>query len=55
MAFESLAEKLQLTLKTKGKGKISEADVKAAMREVRLALLEADVNSRCKGFCKQGI
>lgn len=45
MAFESLAEKLQLTLKKlRGKGKISEADVKAAMREVRLALLEADVN-----------
>lgn len=45
MIFEGLAEKLQNTLgKLKGKGKLSEADVKAAMREVKLALLEADVN-----------
>ena len=45
MAFEGLAERLQATLKKlKGKGKVSEADVKEAMREVRLALLEADVN-----------
>lgn len=45
MAFEGLAERLQATLKKlRGKGKVSEADVKAAMREVRLALLEADVN-----------
>lgn len=45
MAFENLASRLQDTLnKLKGKGKVSEADVKAAMREVRLALLEADVN-----------
>ena len=45
MAFESLAEKLQNALgQLKGKGKLSEKDVDAAMREVRLALLEADVN-----------
>jgi signal recognition particle subunit SRP54 len=45
MVFESLAEKLQKTLgKLKGKGKLNEKDVKEAMREVKLALLEADVN-----------
>jgi len=45
MAFESLAEKLQNALgQLKGKGKLSEKDVDIAMREVRLALLEADVN-----------
>lgn len=45
MAFESLGEKLQSTFKfLKGKGKLSEKDVKDAMREVKLALLEADVN-----------
>ena len=45
MAFENLSEKLQETFKKlRGKGKISEADLKAAMREVKLALLEADVN-----------
>lgn len=45
MAFEGLAERLQATLKKlRGKGKVTEADVKEAMREVRLALLEADVN-----------
>src|SRR5690554_245617 len=45
MAFEGLAERLQNTLqKIRGKGKVSEADVKEMMREVRLALLEADVN-----------
>lgn len=43
--FEGLAEKLQDTFrKLRGKGKLTEADVSAAMREVRLALLEADVN-----------
>lgn len=43
--FSGLAEKLQNSLsKLKGKGKLSEADVKAALREVRLALLEADVS-----------
>ncbi len=45
MAFDNLMEKLQGTFKKiRGKGKVSEADVKEAMREVRLALLEADVN-----------
>src|SRR5690554_6193985 len=44
-AFSSLGEKLQETFKKlKGKGKLNEADVNEAMREVRLALLEADVN-----------
>ncbi len=45
MAFESLSEKLQNVFKSlRGKGRLSEADVKAALREVKLALLEADVN-----------
>lgn len=45
MAFENLIDKLQDAFrKMKNKGKVSEADVKAAMREIRLALLEADVN-----------
>lgn len=45
MAFESLAGRLQETMKKiRGKGKVSEADVKQMAREVRLALLEADVN-----------
>lgn len=45
MAFEGLAEKLQNTFKgLSGKGVIGEKDIDAAMREVRLALLEADVN-----------
>ena len=45
MAFEGLSEKLSAAFKRlKNKGKLSEADVKDAMREVRLALLEADVN-----------
>ncbi len=47
MAFEGLAEKLQETFrKLKGKGKINEKDLNEALREVRLALLEADVNYR---------
>jgi signal recognition particle subunit SRP54 len=45
MAFEGLSDKLQdIFKKLRGKGKISEQDVSLAMREVRLALLEADVN-----------
>lgn len=45
MVFENLSNKLQETLrKLKGKGKLNEKDVDAALREVRLALLEADVN-----------
>lgn len=55
MAFEGLADRLQQTLqKIRGKGKVSEADVKEMMREVRLALLEADVNFKVvKNFIKQ--
>jgi len=45
MAFESLADRLQETFKKiRGKGKVSEDDVKQMTREIRLALLEADVN-----------
>lgn len=45
MAFENLGEKLQNVFKSlRGKGKLTEKDIKAAMREVKLALLEADVN-----------
>ena len=45
MAFEGLADKLNAAFKRlKSKGKLNEADVREAMREVRLALLEADVN-----------
>ena len=55
MAFEGLTEKLQGAFKKlSGKGKISEADAKAAMREVRMALLEADVNfTVVKDFIKR--
>ncbi len=54
MAFEGLAQRLQGTLqKIKGKGKIDEADVKEMMREVRFALIEADVNLKVvKEFVK---
>ncbi|GKV64219.1 MULTISPECIES: signal recognition particle protein [Sporosarcina] len=54
MAFEGLAERLQGTLnKITGKGKINEADVKEMMREVRFALIEADVNLKVvKEFVK---
>lgn len=45
MAFESLSEKLQNVFKNlRGKGKLSDADVKTALKEVKMALLEADVN-----------
>ena len=45
MAFESLADKLQNVFKNlTGKGRLSEADVKAGLREVKMALLEADVS-----------
>ncbi|WP_186564417.1 signal recognition particle protein [Lawsonibacter celer] len=45
MAFEGLTEKLSATFKKlRGKGRLSEADVKASMKEIRMALLEADVN-----------
>ena len=55
MAFEGLAEKLQNTFAgLKGRGKLTEKDVKAAMREVKLALLEADVNFKIvKDFVKK--
>ena len=55
MAFESLSERLSgVFKKLRGKGKLSEADIKAAMREVRMALLEADVNYKvAKDFCAQ--
>ena len=54
MAFEGLSEKLNATFKRlRGKGRLTEADVKEAMREVRLALLEADVSYKVvKEFVK---
>ncbi len=50
--FDSLSEKLQATLAdVRGRGTLTEADIAAAMREIRLALLEADVNFKVvKGF-----
>ncbi len=55
MVFESLSGKLRETLKRlRGKGKLTEKDVDAALREVRLALLEADVNFKVvKDFISQ--
>lgn len=55
MAFEGLTERLQQAIgKLKRKGKVSEGDVKEAMREIRLALLEADVNFQVvKDFVKE--
>src|SRR5690625_3544531 len=55
MAFEGLADRLQNTIKKiTGKGKVSEKDVNAMAREVRLALLEADVNFKVvKDFIKR--
>ena len=55
MAFENLSERLQKALKNlTGKGKISEADINEASREIRLALLEADVNFKVvKDFIKK--
>ena len=45
MIFEGLAEKLQSTMQNlRGKGTLSEKDVDLAMKQVKLALLEADVN-----------
>ena len=45
MAFDSLSEKLgNIFRKLKNRGKLSEADVKEVMREIRMALLSADVN-----------
>ena len=55
MAFEGLADRLQSTMqKIRGKGKVTEADVKEMMREVRFALIEADVNFKVvKEFVKK--
>lgn len=55
MAFEGLSSKLQDVFKQlRSKGKLSESDVKAAMREVKIALLEADVNFKIvKQFIKK--
>ena len=55
MAFEGLSEKLNAVFKSlKGKGRLTEADVRAGMREVRLALLEADVSYKVvKDFVAQ--
>lgn len=55
MAFEGLAERLkERSKKIKGKGKVSEQDVKEMMREVRFALIEADVNLKVvKEFVKK--
>lgn len=54
MAFEGLTEKLSNAFKKlRGKGRLKEADVKEAMREIRMALLEADVSYKvCKDFTK---
>ena len=54
MAFESLTDKLQNVFRNlRGKGRLTESDVKAAMKEVKMALLEADVNFRVvKQFVK---
>ena len=54
MAFESLSEKLQNVFKNlRSKGRLTEADVKTALKEVKLALLEADVSFKVvKQFVK---
>src|SRR5690606_21500733 len=54
MAFDSLSEKLQNVFKNlRGKGRLSEADVSTALKEVKMALLEADVNFKVvKNFIK---
>ena len=54
MAFDSLTEKLQNVFKNlRSKGRLTEEDVKLALREVKMALLEADVNFKVvKGFVK---
>ncbi len=61
MAFDSLSEKLQNVFKNlRSKGRLTEADVKTALKEVKMALLEADVNfkvvkhsSRRGGACRR--
>ena len=54
MAFEGLTEKISATFKKlRGKGRLKESDVKEAMREIRMALLEADVSYKVvKDFTK---
>ena len=54
MAFDSLAEKLQNVFKNlRSKGRLTEEDVKTALKEVKIALLEADVNFKVvKNFVK---
>ena len=54
MAFDSLTEKLQNVFKNlRSKGRLTEEDVKAALKEVKMALLEADVNFKVvKNFVK---
>ena len=54
MAFESLTDKLQNVFKNlRSKGRLTEADVKSALKEVKMALLEADVNFKVvKQFVK---
>ena len=54
MAFDSLTEKLQNVFKNlRSKGRLTEEDVKAALKEVKMALLEADVNFKVvKDFIK---
>ena len=54
MAFDSLSEKLQNVFKNlRSKGRLTEEDVKAALKEVKMALLEADVNFKVvKNFVK---
>ena len=54
MAFEGLTEKISSAFKKlRGKGRLKESDVKEAMREIRMALLEADVSYKvCKDFTK---
>ena len=54
MAFETLSEKLNAAFKRlRGKGRLTPADVREAMREVRMALLEADVSYKVvKDFTK---
>ena len=62
MAFDSLTEKLQNVFKNlRSKGRLTEDDVKAALKEVKMALLEADVNFKvvkkfvkeCAGACSR--
>ena len=56
MAFEGLTEKISSAFKKlRGKGRLKESDVKEAMREIRMALLEADVSYKVvKDFTKSG-